>query len=175
MVRYIKYQIYYGVFSLNGETLDLRGRKGILTLNKFIWVFCYCGVECDNQLNEEARMPVRVWSLCIEKFHQFLTILQQFRFHENIYPELLLPGQVASEANKKLNEKVFFSLDVHMTAAVCTFIFLAYRWTSKLNTRGGTGELGTTQESLFWDTSPPTNVLNQWVLLDLKIDKALCD
>lgn len=27
-------------------------------------------------------------------------------FHENIYPELLLPGQVASEANKKLNEKM---------------------------------------------------------------------
>ena len=116
-----------------------------------------------------------VWSLGIENFHQFLTMLQQFRFHENIYPELLLPGQVASEANKKLNEKVFFSFDVHMTAAVCTFMFLAYRWTSKLNTRGGTGELGTTQESLFWDTSPPANVLNQWVLLDLKIDKALCD
>ena len=45
-------------FSLNGETLDLRGRKRILTLNKFIWVLCYVGVECDNQLNEEARMPV---------------------------------------------------------------------------------------------------------------------
>ena len=28
------------------------------------------------------------------------------RYHENIYPELLLPGQAASEANKKLNEKV---------------------------------------------------------------------
>ena len=99
-------------------------------------------------------------------------MLKQFRFHENIYPELLLPGQVASEANKKLNEKVF---DFLMTAAVCTFMFLAYRWTSKLNTRGGTGGLGTTQESLFWDTSPPANVLNQWVVLDLKIDKALCD
>ena len=49
-----------------------------------------------------------VWSLGIDNFHQFLTMLKQFRFHENIYPELLLPGQVASEANKKLNEKVFF-------------------------------------------------------------------
>ena len=139
-----------------------------------VFVFSDSGVECDNQLNEEARMPVRKVSV-MRIFINFWQWIKQFRFHENIYPELLLPGQVASEANKKLNEKVFFSFDVHMTAAVCTFMFLAYRWTSKLNTRGGTGELGTTQESLFWDTSPPTNVLNQWVLLDLKIDKALCD
>ena len=68
-----------------------------------------------------------MWSLGIDNFHQFLTRLKQFRFHENIYPELLLPGQAASEANKKLNEKVFFSSEVHMTAAVCTFMFLAYR------------------------------------------------
>ena len=32
--------------------------------------------------------------------------LDDFRYHENIYPELLLPGQAASEANKKLNEKM---------------------------------------------------------------------
>ena len=32
--------------------------------------------------------------------------LDRCRYHENIYPELLLPGQAASEANKKLNEKV---------------------------------------------------------------------
>ena len=31
-----------------------------------------------------------------------------FRYHEQIYPELLLPGQEASQKQKKLNEKVKF-------------------------------------------------------------------